>query len=191
MKVVNVFAQLFAIFAFLTMGSLLVIVALHILSVDDALGEIRQMYSSPWQSFQAGLLGVFFICVGLIFSKMLLKAGRQSEALIFQSEIGPIVISVTAIEDVIRKVLKRFSLVKDSKIKTLIHGKNVELRIRLTLWSGGQVPELLQEIQELVKSRVKKLLGPENLIEVNCDVVKIEDHEGDAENFETYKKVAD
>lgn len=181
MKVVNVFAQLFAIFSFLTLGSLLVIVAVHILSADDAVLRVREIYDQPWKSVQAGFLGLFFIMVGLIFSKVLLKAGRESEAVIYQSEIGPVVVSVTAIEDVVKKVLKRFHLVKESKIKTLVHGKDVELRLRLILWAGGQVPELLVEIQQQVRDRLKKLLGAENLIEVNCDVQKIEEQENDLE----------
>ncbi len=179
MKVVNVFAQLFAIFSFLTFGSLLVIVSLHILSLDAAIIRIQELYNSPLKSFQTGLLGLFFISAGLIFSKMLLKAGRQSEAIIFQSEIGPMVVSVNAVEDVAKKVLKHFHLVKESKIKTLVHGKNIEIRLRLTLWAGGRVPELLGEIQEKLRTRVQKLLGPENQVEINCDVQKIEDHEGD------------
>ena len=183
MKVVNVFAQLFAIFSFLTLGSLLVIVAFHILSAEDALLRIQEIYQSPWKSVQAGILGLFFIMVGLIFSKLLLKAGRESEAIIFQSDMGPMVISVTAIEDVVKKALKRFHLVKESKVKTLIHGKNVELKIRIILWSGGQVPELLADIQQQVRARVKKLLGPENAIEINCDVQKIEDQENELETI--------
>jgi uncharacterized alkaline shock family protein YloU len=184
MKIVNVFAQLFAIFSFLTMGSLLVIVALHILSVEDAIVRVRELYDYPWRSVQTGFLGLFFISTGLIFAKMLLKAGRQTEAVIFQSEIGPMIVSVNAIEDVVKKVLKHFHLIKDARIKTIVHGKNVELRIKLVLWSGGRVPELLAEIQEKAKNRVKKLLGPENQIEVNCDVQKIEDHEGDLPELE-------
>ena len=184
MKVVNVFAQLFAIFSFLTLGSLFVIVALHILSFEDAIIRVRELYDNPWRSVQTGFLGLFFISTGLIFSKMLLKAGRQTEAVIFQSEIGPMIISVSAIEDVVKKVLKHFHLVKDFRIKTVVHGKNVELRIKLVLWSGGRLPELLAEIQEKARNRVKKLLGPENLIEVNCGVQKIEDHAGDLQELE-------
>ena len=176
MKVVNVFAQIFAILAFLTLGSLLIIVAIHILSVDDAVLRIREVYASPWRSFQAGVVGLLFIAVGLAFSKMLVKQGRESETLIFQSDIGPIVVSVTAIEDVIKKVLKHFHIVKDWKVKTLFQGKEVKIKLRLILWSGAQLPELLNEIQSEIRTRVRKMLSQENLVEVACEVQRIEDH---------------
>lgn len=176
MKVVNVFVQLFAIFAFLTLGSLLVIVSLHVLSLEDAVFKLRELYESPVRSVQLGLVGILFILAGLAFSKMLVKKGREAEAVIWQSELGPMVVSVTAMEDVVKKVLKRQHLVKEWKIKTLIHGKDVEIKIRLVLWSGGGVPKLLSEIQDEISSRLRKLLSAENKLEIVCDVQRIEDN---------------
>ena len=190
MKVFNAFAYLFAILTFLTLGSLLIIVAVHLLSVEDALLKIREIYASPWRSLQTGFIGMMFITVGLAFSKMLVKKGREADALIFQSEIGPIVVSVMAIEDVVKKVLKRFHLVKDCKIKTLIRGKDVEIKLRLILWSRSRVPELVSEIQDEIRSRVKKLLGNENRLEIACDIQKIEDHEAGLHEMKTDQAVS-
>ena len=177
MKVVNAFAQVFAIFSFLTVGSLMIIVALHIVSLEDALNQLRQIYAVPWNSFKTALLGVVFIVVGLLFTRMLLKKRRQAEVLIYQGEAGPVVISTSAFEDVVKKVTKRFHLVKECKTKTLIEGKDVEVKLRLVLWSGGRMQDLLSEIQEEVRARVKKMLGNENQLEIICDVQRIEDHE--------------
>lgn len=188
MKVINAFAHIFAIFAFLTLGSLLIIVSLHVLSVDDAVFKVRELYASNSKSFQVGLVGVFFIFVGLIFSKALVKKGRESDAIIYQSEIGPMIVSVSAIEDVVKKALKKFNMVKEWKIKSLVHGKDLELRVRLVLWSGSGIQSLLTEIQEEVGSRVRKILSPENHIEVLCDVIKIVEHETDAPNPEQIEK---
>lgn len=179
MKVVNAFAQLFAIFAFLTLGSLLIIVALHILSIEDAVAKLHDLYANPWESLKIGFVGLLFIMIGLIFSKMLVKTGRATEVIIFQSDLGPIVISTSAIEDVSKKVLKRFHLVKEFRIKTTLLSKLIQMKIRLVLWSGGNVPELLREIQEQVTLRIRKLVGSEIKLEINCDVQKIEDHEAE------------
>lgn len=182
MKVFNFFSQVFAIFAFLTIGSLLVIIGSHILTLEDAQFQLQELYAGPWRSLQETLVGGVFIGVGLYFTRSLLKKRRQDEALIYQSEIGPIIVSVTAIEDVVKKVLKRFHLVKEWKTKVLIHGKDVEIKLRLILWSGSKIQDLLVEIQNEVRGRVSKLLGDQNHLEVSCDVIRIEDHEADGED---------
>src|SRR3990167_9283517 len=93
MKVANAFAQLFAILAFLTLGSLMIIVSLHLLAFDDAILKVQEIYQSTWRSIQVGVVGLIFIVLGLAFAKMLVKAGRPNEAIFFQSELGPMVVS--------------------------------------------------------------------------------------------------
>lgn len=181
MKVFSAFTHVFVIFSYLTLGSLLIIVSFHLLSLEDAIIKVRELYASPWESMQTGLVGLLFIMVGLAFARTLLKKGREQEALIFQSEMGPVVVSTLALEDVAKKIIKRFHLVKEAKIKTLIRGRDVEMRVRLTLWSGSRLTELLSEIQEEIGARVRKLLGSENKLEILCDVQRIEDHEEDSE----------
>jgi hypothetical protein len=190
MKVFNLFAHVFAIFAFLTLGSLLMIIAFHIITFEDALLQLRQLYNNPWRSVQTGFVGVAFIIVGLSFARMLVKKRRQAEALIYQTEIGPIVVSVTALEDVVKKVLKRFHLVKEWKTKIMINGKDVEIKLRLVLWASGKIQELLTEVQEEIRSRIKKMLGPENRLEIICDVQRIEDHEAGVSEIDPGKVVS-
>ena len=175
MKVVNAFATLFAVLAFLTLGSLLLMVALHLLAMQDAVTRIQEIYSNPWRSLQTGALGLLFILVGLAFAKMFIKRGRDSEVIIFQGDAGPIVISASTIEDIVKKVLRRISLVKEWKAKTLIDGRDVEIRLRLVLWSGGNVPSILSSIQQEIQERLRKILGSEGKLEIRCDVIRVEE----------------
>ncbi len=184
MKVINAFTTLFAVLAFLTLGSLLLMVSLHLLSEQDALLRIQEIYSSPLRSLQMGFGGLLFIFVGLAFAKVFLKRGRETEVIVFQGEMGPIVISTTAIDDIVKKVLRRFSLVKEWKIKTLIEGRDVEIKLRLVLWSGGDVPAFLNTVQQEVRDKLRKILGPEGRLEIICDVLRIEESRLDIEERE-------
>lgn len=175
MKVTNAFSQIFAIFAFLTLGSLMIIVSLHLLAFDDAILKIQEIYQSSWRSAQVGIVGLVFIILGLGFAKMLVKAGRPNEAVFFQSEIGPMVVSATTLGNAAVKAVKRFPLVKSVKAKVYINGKSVEIKLRLVLWEGGHVPAVLAELQQEVQQRTKRLLGPDNPVFVICDVKGIDD----------------
>jgi hypothetical protein len=175
MKVANAFSNIFAIFAFLTLGSLMIIVSLHLLAFNDAILKIQEIYQSPWRSAQVGVVGLVFIVLGLAFAKMLVKAGRPNEAVFFQSEIGPMVVSAHTLGSTAVKAVKRFPLVKSVKAKIHIIGKNVEIKLRLVLWTGGHVTTVLSELQQEVQQRVKRLLGPENHLILICDVKGIDD----------------
>jgi uncharacterized alkaline shock family protein YloU len=175
MKVANAFAQLFAILAFLTLGSLMIIVSLHLLAFDDAILKVQEIYQSSWRSVQIGVVGLVFIILGLAFAKMLVKAGRPNEAVIFQSEIGPMVVSAATLGNAAVKAVRRFPLVKNVKVKVNIIGRNIEIKLRLVLWAGGHVPAILSEVQQEVQQRVKRLLGAENQLLVICDVKGIDE----------------
>ena len=170
MKVTTAFAQLFTVFFFLTLGSLLIIVSLHLLAFDDAILKLQEIYQSPWRSVQVGIVGLMLIILGIMYSKSLVKSVRPNEALIFQSEIGPMVVSMSALEGTALKAVKQFTLVKSAKVKVNLIGKNVELKLRLVLWTSHDVTSLLAEIQSAVLKKIQRLLGPENQATVVCDI---------------------
>lgn len=175
MKVANAFAYLLAVFSFLTLGSLLLIVSLHLLSFDDAILKVQEIYQSSWRSIQSGVVGLVFIVLGLMFAKMLVKEGRPNEAVIFQGDAGPVVVSATTIENTVIKTIKRFSLVKHVKVKVTLNNRNIDIRLRLVLWSGAHVPTFLSELQLEVQNRVKRLLGSDSQVAVTCDIRGIDE----------------
>jgi len=158
-KVVNVFINVFSILVFLTLGSFFIIIAIHLVSLDDALKAVTELYGEPLRSLQAGLMGFLFIFVGLSFAKFLIKNTRGDDALVFHGENGTITISVSAIEDLVRKVLRKFEVIKGAKIKTVIQEKTLSLRIKLVVWAGVLIPEVIREVQEEIRVRLEKMLG--------------------------------
>lgn len=188
MKATSAFAQIFAIFAFLTLGSLMIIVSLHLLAFNDAILEVQEIYQSSWRSVQVGVVGLVFIVLGLAFAKMLVKAGRPNEAVFFQSAIGPMVVSTSTLGNVAMKAAKHFPLVKSVKVKVNLSGKSVEIKLRLVLWAGGHISTVLSGLQQEVQQRVKRLLGPDNPLTVTCDVKGIEESGAGAQDLEALQR---
>ena len=166
----------------------MIIVALHLLAFDDAILKVQEIYQSSWRSVQVGVVGLVFIVLGLAFAKILVKTGRPNEAVIFQSEIGPMVVSADTLGNAAVKAVKRFPLVKSAKVKVNIIGKNIEIKLRLMLWAGGHVPTVLSELQQEVQQRVKRLLGVENQLIVICDVKGIDETGAGFQDLESLRK---
>ena len=175
MKVINVFIQIFAIFAFLTIGSLMVIVSLHVLTMEDALLKIQAIYEDPWQSFQMGATGILFIFVGLIFSKFLVKGARRDDDVVLYGKWGYATVSVRAVDDLVRKILRKFDVIREVQVKTDVEASKLKITVNLSVFSGWNLPELMNTVQTELADRLNKLLGGGVELELVVNIVKIID----------------
>ena len=173
MKIVNVFVHIFAVFSFLTVGSLMIIVSLHVLSMEDALLKVQYIYDDPWKSLQTGVTGILFIFVGIILSKSLVKLIRRDDEVVLYGKWGYMTVSLRAIDDLVKKVLQRFDVVKEVKTETEVEGNNLKIIAHLSVVSGWNLPELIDVIQNDISGRINKMLGGGIQLELAVNVTKI------------------
>jgi len=176
MKIGNFFIHIFSVLVYLTIGSLLVIMALQIVDMQSVVASVEDVYSNFWGKLQALILGFLFICVGLAFARILVKKARTEDALVYRSRRGLVSVSLVAIEDIARKAIKKFLVVKECKVKTYLEDTKLEVLLRLTLWSSMNIPDVLREVQEEVRQRLVRVLGQEYPFEIKAEVVKVEEH---------------
>lgn len=184
MKVVHFFIHVFSVLVYLTLGSLLLIMALRIVSMEDVLRSVGDVYGNFWSGFQTFVLGFLFICVGLAFAKILVTRARSEGTLVYQGNMGRITVSLSAIEDIARKALKKFLVVRDCKVKTHLEDSELHIILRLTLWSALNIPDIVREVQEEVRQKLIRVLGMEYPVEIKAEVVKVEEHRVDEDMSE-------
>ncbi|MDD5084987.1 MAG: alkaline shock response membrane anchor protein AmaP [Candidatus Omnitrophica bacterium] len=177
MKVVNFIVEIISILVYLTVGSFLIIVAVHLVGFEDAINAITDIYKNPIHSLETGGVGLIFIVIGLTLAKIVVKRGRSDDALMLEGTAGKIRISVDAIEDIARKVLKKFLLIKEYRVRTHISDRHLEIKIRLVLWAGGNIPSLVNELNAELSNRLTKVLGLKDDIEIKVDVAKVLENE--------------
>lgn len=173
MKLINLFVQVFAVFAFLTIGSLMIIVSLHVLTMEDALLKVQEIYENPWQALQMGITGIFFIFTGLIFAKALVKKARRTDDVILYGKWGYVTVSIKAIDDLVRKSLKKFDVVREMQIETDIDGNRLKVVTNLSVLAGWNLPELVNTIQNELSDRLTRMLGTGVELELIVNIIKI------------------
>lgn len=173
MKIINVFVYIFAVFAFLTVGSLMMIVSLHVLSMEDALLKVQYIYDDPWKCFQMGITGVLFIIVGLILSKTLVKLIRRDDDVVLYGKWGYMTVSIRAVNELVQKVLRKFDIIKEMKTETNVDGNKLRINADLSVVSGWNLPELINTIQSDVSSRLNKMFGGEVDLELAVNIIRI------------------
>lgn len=159
--------------------------SLRIVDIQDVITSIEGVYGSISGGAQTFLLGIIFIFVGLAFARILIKKGQVEDALIFRGTKGMVSISLSALEDVTRKSLKKFLLVKTSVVKCHIEDERLEILVRLTLWSTMNIPGVIRQIQEEIRVKILKLLGQEYDFEIKVDIESIEEHKKSVIDEET------
>lgn len=175
MKVFDLFTKLFSVFAFLTIGSLLMMVSLHVVAWDDLIKDLGRIYDNPRAAFQAFLIGVFFIFMGLAFAKILIKQTRYAGGLVYTGPMGRTTVSISAIEDVVRKALKKYPEVLTFSLKCRGYEKKAEVKLKLVIRQGVVLPEFTNEVKREILSRLERVLGLSNDVEVFIHVRNVKE----------------
>jgi len=187
MKVIHAFAYVFAIFAFLTFGSLMIIVSMHTLTMTDAILKVQDIYDSPWKTLQMGITGLVFMIVGIVFAKILIKQTRQSNDVILYGKWGHVNVSIRAINEVVRKGIRKFEAVQAMKVKTEAEVNQLRIKANISVLSGANLSELVHAIQAEISSKIQKMLGEEIEIIFNINVVKVIGESGKPEHVQKQK----
>jgi hypothetical protein len=173
MRLIHALVYIFSIFAFLTIGSLMIIVSLHVLTMEDALLKIQEIYESSWQTFRMGAAGILFIFVGLVFSKLLVKETRATEDVLLLGKWGYVSVSSKAIEDVVRKTLRKFDAIKEMRVKTEVHSNRLKIMTNLSVLTVWNISELTQLVQNELSNKVTRLIGDGVELEISVNIDKL------------------
>ncbi len=177
MKAFDLFTKVFSVFAFLSIGSLLIMVALHVVAWNDLVRDLGRIYEEPAAALQTLAIGVFFVFMGLAFAKMLIKQTRYAGGLIYTGPLGRTTVSVSAIEDVVRKALKRFPEILTFTLKCRGYETKAEIKIRLVVQEGVSLPRFTDEVKKEVLARLARILSLVNDVEIFIDVRNVKEGE--------------
>jgi len=120
------------------------------------------------------LLGLLIILVALRFIQTLFFRVRREKAIKFEAEEGQISITLSALEDMIKKCLeKEEENISHIKPKIIITKKCIGVNIKLVLKTETNINEFAKDIQQKIKSKIEAILGAEKDLKVNIEVRKI------------------
>ncbi len=173
MRVFNFFVDVFCIIALLTFGSLMMIVALRVLPMEDALIKLQDLYDSGGQRFQIGIAGLFFIITGLALTKSLVKKVRSEDEFLVFGDGGQTTLRFSAINEIVRRALKKFDAVQSCEATSSFEQQVLKINIDLTVLSSADLQALKPLIEVEIKERILKIVGYEILIDVFMNVSKI------------------
>jgi len=173
MRIVSGLTLFFYTIVFLAIGSLFVAMSLNLVSQEAINDAILSLYATTNIRLILGLTGILLIFISIMVVQLAVGKIRREKTIAFENPDGQVTISLSAIEDFIKRALKQLPEVKDLKPNVRAGKKGIFIINRVTLFSDVNIPEMTEKIQSIVKTRVQDMLGVEEPINIRVHVVKI------------------
>lgn len=162
------------IVTFTLMGLGLVAFSFQWIPVSGATSWLQMAYGERNLRLACFLTGGGLILLNWVILQLTIAKIQRQKTIAFDNPDGRVTVSLSAIEDFIRKVAGEISPVKDLRADVVAGKGRILVRARVTLWSEAQIPQVTERIQSLVKTRVQEMLsGIEEPILVRVHVAKI------------------
>lgn len=173
MKIFNSLVLIFYTLLILLVGATLISVSLGIITVDNIVEVVSLCYNDANLKLGLGISGLLLIIIGLGVVQLAINKVHREKTISFENPDGQITISLSAIEDFIRRLFRANIDIKDLRPLCTVKKKGIEISSKVALWEDAKVPEATEKIQAVIKSRLEQILGIEESITVKVHVVKI------------------
>jgi len=173
---------------FLLVGGLFIAMSLEVVSGEAIKVTLDTIYMTPNTRFILGVTGVLLIFISVLVVQITMGKIQREKTIAFENPDGQVTISLTAIEDFIKRSIKQLPEVKELRPSVRANKKGIAIINRVILFSDVNIPETTEKIQNIVKARVQDMLGVEEPITIKVHVVKIVHKEDAAKNVKKEEK---
>ncbi len=159
---------------FILLGAILLVFSAHLRGMMDISFLFMYFKNQPDLWLISGLVGLFIIVITFSVSKIMLSRFQREKTIAFNNPEGQVTISLSAIEDLIRRIVRQIPELKDLRCDVKANKKGaIQITAKITLWSDANIPDVTERVQSLVKSKVQDLLGIEEAVLCSVHISKI------------------
>lgn len=154
-------------------GALLGLIALKLVTPELCVEGLSAVTANI--RFQAALacVGALLVLIGATAPFRLEKKLKKTRIVAFQNPDGEVTVSLSAVEEYIRKIAKRIPAISEIKSRVDIGKKGINVNIGISISAGANIPEVTERIQMEVKNRVHGMLGIEEKVNIRTHISKI------------------
>ena len=179
MRFLTVFGILFYAAVIIVIGLALIVFSLNLLLPQDISSLLNLAQSSQNSRIIIGLSGAILILVSFSFAQIILGKFQRERTIAFSTSSGQVTISLSAVEDLIRRLTGIIPEIKELRPDVVANKKGIIVDMRVILRSEANIPELTSRLQDIAKSKIQEVLGLEEQIIIRIHVAKIAHDEKD------------
>ena len=111
--------------------------------------------------------------ISFSFAQIILGKFQREKTIAFTTSAGQVTISLSAVEDLIRRLAGIIPEVKELRPNAVANKKGIIVEMRVVLRSEANIPELTSRLQDITKSKIQEVLGVDEQIIIRIHVAKI------------------
>ncbi|MDP8230143.1 MAG: alkaline shock response membrane anchor protein AmaP [Candidatus Gorgyraea atricola] len=173
MRIFNILAIFIYTLFFSIIGGVLIALSLRTASLDSVLSAIE--YLSQTENLRMGmaLTGAALILVNISIAQLSIGKLRKNKAIAFENPDGQVTLSLSAIEDYVKKLTHRIPEIRDIRSNISVGRNGVLVTARVVLYSDVNIPETTEKVQGAIRIRLQEMLGLEEKVTIKVHVSKI------------------
>ncbi|MFH0754915.1 MAG: alkaline shock response membrane anchor protein AmaP [Candidatus Omnitrophota bacterium] len=166
-------AIFFYLVVIFVVGFTTLLVLAHVVDFNHYQDFLRLIYMDGQASMMAGVVVAATMLTGLAFARMIYGRQAQERIIHFDNPLGRVSISLSALEDLIRRLAVQMPQVKEIRPEIVTGKKGLHIHIRLVLRADANIPEMTADLQDIIKRKVQDLIGSEEQVHIRVHVIKI------------------
>lgn len=173
MRFLTVLGIIFYAAVIIAIGLALVIFSFNLLLPQDINNLLIFIQSNQNSRIILGLSGALLILISYSFAQIILGKFQRERTIAFATSSGQVTISLSAVEDLVRRLAGVIPEVKELRPNVVANKKGIIVDMRVVLRSEANIPELTSRLQDIAKSKIQEVLGLEEQIIIKIHVAKI------------------
>lgn len=169
MRILSAITVIFYTVICILIGGFLIAVSVDVVTIE----QIKYLFDIYNLKLISGICGAGLIVISIFLTQMTFGKLRRERTIAFNNPDGQVIISLSAIEDFIKRIGKQIPEIKDLRPDVIATKRGIDISVKISLWSEVSIPEITEKIQSIIKSRIQEMLGIEETISTKVHVVKI------------------
>ncbi len=125
------------------------------------------------------------ILMSVILENLIYGTRRRERNIAFQNANGPVSVSLTALEDLIKRLNAQIPEIKEIRPFVVALRKGLDIDIKLVLRQEANIPDLTSRLTDLVRRKIEESIGMEGKINVRIHVIKFNLEEGKVKTLDS------
>ena len=154
-------------------GALFALVAAGLISAEQCSGTVNALVANLYAKSAVGCVGGLFILIGVTAPFRVARQLQSSRIIAFQNPDGEVTISLSAIEEYIRKIAGSMDEIRDVRSRVNTSRKGINIVCDVAILPGANIPEVTEKMQIAVKNKLSGMIGVEEKINIKMNINKI------------------